>query len=117
MVGLDVWVRLVLRFAWLRVVEALESGGDVGEHGEVDFVFCVVPVKIEAKVPTAGPIFGNFVIFLEHRHEMICVLFTHVFDAKVVDTEGETDGAPFVGPETWCERALLVAVFVEALLE
>ena len=98
--------------AWLRVVEALESSSDIGEHGEVDFAFCVVPVEIEAKVPTAVPIFGNFVVFLEHRHEMICVLFTHVFDAKVVNTERETDGAPFVGPKTWCELALLVSVFV-----
>ena len=44
-------------------------------------------------------------------------MFPYVFDAEVVDTEGEADGAPFVGPETWCELALLVAVFVEALLE
>ena len=78
---------------------------------------CVVPVEIEAEVPTAGLIFGKFVVFLEHRHEVTCVLFPHVFDAEVVDTEGETDGAPFVGPKTWCERALLAAVFVEALLE
>ena len=45
------------------------------------------------------------------------MLFVNVFDAEVVNTEGETDGAPFVGPKIWCERALLVAVFVEALLE
>ena len=60
---------MVLRFAWLRVVEVLESGGDVGEHGEVDFAFCVVPVEIDAEVPTAGPIFGDFLVLLKHRHE------------------------------------------------
>ena len=48
---------------------------------------------------------------------MICVLFPYVFDAKIVDTEGEADGVPFVGPKTWGELALLVAVFVEAFLE
>ena len=50
--GLDMWIWLILRFARLRVVESLESGSDVGEHGEVDFACCVVPVEIEAEVPT-----------------------------------------------------------------
>ena len=40
------------------------------------------------------------------------MLFSNVFDAKIVDTEGEADGTPFVGPKTWSELALLVAVFV-----
>ena len=48
---------------------------------------------------------------------MVGMLFADVFDAKIVDTEGEADGTPFVGPKPWCERALLVAVFVEAVLE
>ena len=53
----------------------------------------------------------------ESVDEMESVGARIIFDAEVVDTEGEADGAPFVGPETWCELALLVAVFVEALLE
>ena len=59
---------------WLRVVEALESGADVGEHVGVDFAFCVVPVKIEAEVPNAGQIFGTFAISLEHCHENLRVV-------------------------------------------
>ena len=42
---------------------------------------------------------------------------TFLYYAQVVDTGGETDGTSFVGPKTWGELALLVAVFVEALLE
>ena len=61
----DVWVGLVSRFAWMSEVEALESSGDIGEHGEVDFAFCVVPVETKAEVPTAGPIFGKFCDFPE----------------------------------------------------
>ena len=99
------------------MVETFDDGCEVGEHGEVDFAVFLVPVEIKSEVPTAVPIFGDLVVFLEHRHEMVGVLFANVFDAKIVNTEGETDGPSFVGTKTWSELALLVAVFVEAFLK
>ena len=40
----------------------------------------------------------DFVVFLEHRHEMVGVLFADIFNAEIVNTKGETDGTPFVSP-------------------
>jgi hypothetical protein len=33
---------------------------------------------------------------------MHCVVFTNVFDAKVVDNKGELDGTGLVFPKAWC---------------
>ena len=54
---------------------------------------------------------------LEEGHEMFGVLFADVFDAKVIDVEGESDRAPLVGPENGDTFTLGVPLFVEAFFE
>ena len=41
---MGVW--LVLGFAWLKVVEALEGIDNIFQHGEVDAAFVLVPIQI-----------------------------------------------------------------------
>ena len=65
----------------------------------------------------ANPVFGDFLVFLEHSHEVVGMLFANVFDAKVVDTGGEADGTQFLYPKPWCDLALLVAVLVQSFFE
>ena len=44
--GFNMRVRLVLGISWVRVVETLESGGDVGEHGEGEVYLSVFIVPV-----------------------------------------------------------------------
>ena len=50
-------------------------------------------------MPAAVPVFGDFVVFLEHSHKMVGMLFADIFDVEFVNTEGEADGIPFVCPK------------------
>ena len=45
------------------------------------------------------------------------MLFTNVFDAKVINHEGELNGAPSMGPQPRDQLALVVVVGVEAFFE
>ena len=56
-------------------------------------------------------------MFLKNSHEVVGMFFTNVFDAKVVNAEGEADMMPFVRPKSWCEFALIAALLVELLLK
>ena len=40
-----------------------------------------------------------------------------VFNAEIVNAEGESDGSPLVGPEARDKGALTIALGVETLLE
>jgi hypothetical protein len=48
---------------------------------------------------------------------MVDVVFVDVLHAKIVNDEGETDGAPVVPPVSWCDSALAVSCFVKAFGE
>jgi hypothetical protein len=63
------------------------------------------------------PVGVDLVILLENHHEMVDVVFVDVLHAKIVDNEGETDGAPVVLPVSWCDSALAVSYFVKAFGE
>ena len=46
---------------------------------------------------------------------MVSVLFSDIFDSKIVHDQTEYDGAVIVAPEAWGTRAGLVAVWGEVL--
>ncbi len=48
---------------------------------------------------------------------MVSVLLANVFYAKIINTQGEQDGASFMGPETRRKGALAVALRIETLHE
>ncbi len=48
---------------------------------------------------------------------MLCILFSHIFDSKMVDDKGEADGAGVMLPQAWGDCALMVAVRLEAFFE
>ena len=45
------------------------------------------------------------------------MLFTNVFDAKVINHKGELNGAPFVGPQPRDQLALVVAMGIEGFFK
>ena len=53
-----------------------------GESAGTGFV---VPFKINACVYLPLPVGSDRVVFLKCGEEMVCVIFTDIFDAKIID--------------------------------
>ena len=83
----------------------------------MDLALGVVPIHVHPNVAHFGPIDGADIVFVENFGKMVGVFFANIFYAKVIDAEGEGDGAPIVLPEAWRGRALMVAMFVESFFE
>ena len=53
-------------------------------HGDVQYACLIVLVQCDTTVETPSPIFCDLIFFLECMYEVQCVLFSLVFDPKVV---------------------------------
>ena len=82
------------------MVESDECLFDVWEYGEVDLVEIIFPVKVNAEKALTCPTMGDSVMILEDSHEVLHMLFTYIFDSKVVDAKLEADQESGVCPET-----------------
>ena len=69
------------------MLKSFESIRYVCEHGEMDFVVNVVPIKIETKISFSAPVPRYFVVCLQDCEEVVGVNFANVLDAKVVNAE------------------------------
>jgi hypothetical protein len=57
-------------------------------HGEVDILLLVVPFKVDAAVEVTYAVFDNFICFFAKGIvEVLDVVFTNLFDSKVVDSK------------------------------
>ncbi len=62
-------------------------------HREVNILLLVVPFKVDAAVEVAYAVFDNFICFFAKGIvEVLEVVFTNVFDSKVVNSKVEPDG-------------------------
>jgi hypothetical protein len=50
-------------------------------------------------------------------HKVVGMLFPNIFNAEIIDNEGEGDWSPFVAPEAWSVRALMISVGGESFPE
>ena len=101
-----------MEVARLLAFETGQSIWDVVWHGEVDASGVVVPVKGEAEVAFAIPVFGDVVGFLDGVDQVVSVLTSNVLDAKIVDDKSKLNWTPIMGPHAGCVAALVVAVRV-----
>jgi hypothetical protein len=63
-------------------------------HGEFNILLFVVPFRIDATVEVAYAVFDNFICFFAKGViEVLEVVFTNVFNSKVVNSKVEPDGA------------------------
>ena len=100
--------RLVLKLFEHRISKAGECSFNIAGHGEVDFMFLVVPVKCNAKIPSSFPVFFDFLVLLKCLDEVVDVSFVNVFNTEIVNGQCEADGLPVVFPVSWCDLALAV---------
>ncbi len=54
---------------------------------------------------------------VENFCNMVCMLPSHVLDAKAINGERERDGPPIMFPKAWHDFALLVAILVKLFFE
>ena len=78
------------------VLKRLEFMFDISRQGNVDCDVLVVPCHRETTILGTRPISCDFVLSANHRHEVVDVFFSFVFDAKVINKKSESCGAPSV---------------------
>ena len=70
----NVWVGLILGRLWAGMFEARQCVFHVPWHGDVYFLFFVIPVYGEPNVLCARPVMGYCIVFFEGVHEVFGVL-------------------------------------------
>ena len=80
------------------VLELLECSVFVAQHGKVNFVVVVVPIKVDANVPVSYPIVAERVVGFEHSLEMHGMFTSDILDPKIIHNEGEPYWSPFMPP-------------------
>ncbi len=109
------FVRLMLKYCGDKMSKLGKCLFIVAGHGEVDFMFLVVPIECDAKVPSSFPVFFNFIVLLKCLDEVVDVSFVNVFNGKIIHDQGEADGLPVVFPVPWCDFALAVSCLKQSL--
>ena len=87
---------------------------NIAWHGNATSAFGVVPVKFHAGKFDTLPVLSDGVVLIEDVAEVKGMAFTNVFNAEVIDNEGEYDMSPLVNPEARCGGSLLVDRFMKA---
>lgn len=78
------------------VLEMCECFLDVTWHGPINGVCLIIPVESHAKVEGASPIFGDSVHGAESVKEMLGMFPANIFNTKVIDNKGESNGVGVV---------------------
>jgi hypothetical protein len=72
---------------------------DIFGHGEVNILLLVVPFMVDAAGEVAYVVFNNIMCFFAKGiTEVLEVVFTDIFDSKVVDSKVEPDGVRVMLP-------------------
>jgi hypothetical protein len=66
---------------------------DVPQHRNVKGSHIILPIEFDATIKIARPILGELIFCFDAFDEMICMLFSNIFHAKVVNNYSECDGA------------------------
>ena len=91
--------------------------GDISGHGDVKITIVAVPVECDPTVEIDCVIYFDIVMAFDCCDEMIEMLFSDVFNSKIVHDEGELDGAGDMLEESWHVREFKVAVSGESFFK
>ncbi len=83
----------------------------------MDMALVVVPIQYYPDVLFACPIAHKFVVFFECVLEMLCMFFTNIFDAKIINNQCELYGSCVVLPKSGYRFVLSVSMFVEVFFK
>ncbi len=79
----------------------------------MDFFVGIVPVNINPEIAGSCPVMGAFVIVAKDVGEVVNVFMPHIFNAEIVDAEGEIYWAKIMTPKSRRDDALAIAVGIE----
>ncbi len=108
----------VLRFERRKVSIRSELFHDILWHCKVNITLGIIPLEVDAAIEITNSIFDNIVsLGTKGILEVLEVVVANVFDAEVVNSEVEPDGAGIVAEEAGGVRLFVVAVFGQTFLE
>ena len=85
---------------------------DVSIHGDaagpIGVPDIIIPSEVDSCKFCSSPVCGDLLFLFESLEEMEAVLFSHVFDAEVVNDLKKLNGAPLMAPETRCCGGLVI---------
>ena len=67
------------------MAESCECLLTISGHGKMNLSFYVVPIEGDPAIFGSFPIFGYFIVLLQNFDEVVGMLFSNVFDSKIVD--------------------------------
>ena len=88
----------VLQYGRGGIVETFESFVAKRGHGEVDFAFVVVPIKVDLDIFVAGVIDRDIIMYFKGVNEVIGIVVQGVLDSKIIDNKCELDRSNGVPP-------------------
>ena len=90
----------MLFYGGYGVLKLVECTFDIAWQRNIDCAILVVPCHRETTVLGDGKISVDFILSEKYRHEVVGMLFTFVFEAKVTNKKSESDGEPLVCEQT-----------------
>ena len=70
-----------------------------------------MPFQGESAVQVTGPIRGDFVVGLERINKVVCLFLGRIYDAEIVNAQGERGGSCSVAPKAWSTWGGFVSVW------
>ncbi len=101
----------------LLCVEIVSNLLNVVWHGQMNLALVAAPIQCYPNVSFACPIARKFVVFFKCVFEMLCMFFTDVCHAEVINNQCELYWSCVMLPKARYQLALLVSVFVEMFFE
>ena len=75
-----------------------KNGDNIFIHCEMASMLHIVPGRVDTGVERTVPVLGDGVVLEESIAQVVGMMVANVFDAKIVNSDGEHDGAPLVSP-------------------
>ncbi len=98
-------------------METSKGFGNIAGHRQVDLPAGVIPLYGESVISLPFPICRALIIFSYRLQQVLRMLFTNIFDAKIVHDEAETNRASVVFPQSRGCGALAISMFGQALFQ
>ena len=98
-------------------MESSESFGNIAGHRQVDLPAGVIPLYGESAISPPFPIRRALIIYSYCLQQVLCMLFTDIFDAKIVHDNAETNRPSVVFPQSRGCGALAIAMLGQVLFQ
>ena len=111
-------VRRKLWFEWLSMSQPQQQLCNVTLHQKAAHpVFVglgVVPLQVNTYLLFTFPILRDLMVPFENRYQVQCVIFSNVFQTKIIHDKDGLDGVPGVSPQVRSGAVFIVTLLLES---